>query len=133
MITHICNWLSLEQGIKLCNKNICVFNNCCKEFNAVKDVLLIDWLISAIFRPYNGGRVIELVLLVRWSTIELSRPTTIHGPFRPSYHIPPLWSFCPLRNTQQTNIHPVRTYWFHKLCLIKDGHSTKCNRKRKET
>ena len=35
-ITHVCNWLSLEQEVKLFNKDICV----CKEFNTSINVLL---------------------------------------------------------------------------------------------
>ena len=30
--------------------------------------------------------------------------------FKPNYHIPPLQSLCPKKNTQQTEGHPVRTY-----------------------
>ena len=42
----------------------------------------------------------------------------------------PIQSFCPLRNSQQTHVNPVRTYWFNKFnkCLHSNG--TKCNRKK---
>ena len=65
----------------------------------------------------------SIIMKVAHSTTELSRPINIH--------VPGYQSFCPLRNTQQTHVHPVRTYWFNK-CLIKNGHSTKCNRKEKK-
>ena len=69
--------------------------------------------------------------LVRCSTIELSKPLKIHGPSRRNYHIPPLQCFCHLRNTQQTHVSPVRTLWFNKF-LIKNGYSTKGNRKERK-
>ena len=59
--------------------------------------------------------------LVMCSATELFRSINIHGPSRLIYHIPPLTSFCPLRNSQQTHVYPVRTYWLTNLtnaCIV---------------
>ena len=40
-ITHVCNWLSLDKGAKFCwYKRYLFYNDCCKELNTSKDVLL---------------------------------------------------------------------------------------------
>ena len=88
------------------------------ERNTNKNVKL-DWE----FKPGT------LASLIRCSTSELSRLINIHGSSWQNYHIPPLQIFCHLRNTQQTHVHPVRTYWFNEF-LIND-HSTKLLKMRK--
>ena len=69
-------------------------------------------------------------LLVRRSTNELSRPiSTVLIALTTTFL--PLQSFFPLRNTQQTKVHPVRNYYINKY-LLKAGHSTKCSRKKRK-
>ena len=78
-------------------------------------------------------RVIEpcITSKVAHSTTELSRPIKSMVILGQTTTFLPLQSFCPLRNAQQTHLHPDRTYWFN-TCLIRDGHTTTCNRKERK-
>ena len=65
--------------------------------------------------------------LVRCSTTELPRQINSHGPSRPNYHIPPFTKI--FKHTTNT-CSPCNDLLI--LQMMKDGHSTKFNRKERE-